>query len=78
MDGHIVCGGYSTQTSCLYYVAGQWKYRNDLQYQRTSHVSWRRPDGELLMIGGEMSTKSSEVVSSSGYQKGFTAKHVVQ
>jgi len=78
MDDHIMCGGYLTQSSCLYYVAGKWtKYRNDLQIERANHVSWRRRDGEVLLIGGETSKNTSEVVSSSGHQKGFNLKHEV-
>ena len=75
MDNHIMCGG----SSCLYYVAGKWtKYRNDLKFKRSFHVSWRRPDGEVLLIGGEQSRKTSEMVLSSGHQKGFNLQHEVQ
>ena len=77
-DNHITCGGSYTQTSCLHYVAGKWtKYRNDLMFKRYYHVSWRRPDGEVMLIGGEHSKKTSEVVSNSGHQEGFNLKHDV-
>ena len=78
MDNHIMCGGYGTQSSCLHYVAGKWvKYRNDLKSKRTAHVSWRRQDNDVILIGGESSKKNSEVVSSSGHQKGFELQHEV-
>ena len=74
-----MCGGTSTKTSCLYYVAGKWtKYRNDLMFERSYHVSWRRQDGEIILIGGANSKKTSEVVSSSGHQKGFNLQHEVK
>ena len=80
MDKNIICGGYYTQSSCLHYVAGKWtKYRNDLNFKRYNHVSWRRQDGEVMLIGGESSKskKTSEVVSSSGHQNGFNVQHEV-
>ena len=78
MDDHILCGGYNSQSSCLYYVAGKWtKYRNDLKFKRTIHVSWRRQDNEVILFGGEYSKKTSEVVSSSGQQEGFNLQHEV-
>ena len=80
IDNHIICGGYYTKTSCLHYVAGKWtKYKNDLKFKRLFHVSWQRQDGEVILIGGENynSRKTSEVVSSSGHQKGFNVQHGV-
>ena len=81
LDDHILCGGTggsSTQTSCLGYVAGKWtKYRNDLKFKRYSHVSWRRQDGKVMLIGGGVSKNTSEVVSSSGHQDGFNVRHEV-
>ena len=81
MDNHIMCGGYHTQSSCLHYVAGKWtKYRNDLKFKRHFHVSWQRPDGEVMLIGGwnVNSQKTSEVVLSSGQQEGFNLKHKIK
>jgi len=78
MDNHIMCGGGNTQSSCLHYVAGKWtKYRNDLKFKRTYHVSWRRQDREVILMGGGNGQKTSEVVSSSGHQKGFNLQHEV-
>ena len=80
MDDHILCGGGggSTSTSCLRYGAGEWtKYRNDLKFERYHHVSWHRQDGTVMLIGGGGSKNTSEVVSSSGHQKGFNVQHEV-
>ena len=78
VDNHILCGGSWTQTSCLRYVAGKWtKYRNNLKFGRYWHVSWRRQDGNVMLIGGRQSNNTSEVVSSSGHQKGFGLQHEV-
>ena len=78
MDNHILCGGVYTRSSCLHYVAGKWtKYRNDLKFKRVWHASWRRQDGEVLLIGGGDSKKTSEVVSSSGHQMGFNLQHEI-
>jgi len=80
MDNHIMCGGSSTLSSCLYYGAGKWtKYRNVLKFLRNYHVSWQRPDGEVMLIGGwnVNSQKTSEVVLSSGQQEGFNLKHKI-
>ena len=80
MDNNIMCGGYFTKSSCLYFVDGEWtKYRIDLETERSGHVSWQRPDGEVILIGGEFEyvERTSEVVSSSGHRKGFTLQHGV-
>ena len=91
MDNHILCGGTTKTSSCLYYEAGNWtNYGKDLKGRRSLHVSWRRPDGQVILMGGpppstssifaggsKGNEKSSEVVSSSGTQKGFDLKHEV-
>jgi len=78
MDDDIMCGGYSTKTSCLRYVAGEWtRFRRNLVNSRSNHVSWKRPDGEVVLLGGEdsKSTKTSEVVNGSDKQIGFDLKY---
>ena len=76
MDGHIMCGGFGTKTSCLLYVAGKWtRFRRNLMNSRSHHVSWKRPDGDVVLLGGEESKKTSEVVTGSGKQMGFDLKY---
>ena len=76
LDGHIMCGGSPTKTSCLHYVAGKWtRFRRNFVNSRSDHVSWMRPDGEVVLLGGEFSKKTSEVVTASGKQTGFDLKY---
>jgi len=73
-----MCGGDVTRTSCLHYVAGKWtKFRRNLVNSRSYHVSWMRPDGEIVLLGGDekRSMKTSEVVTGSGKQTGFDLKY---
>ena len=78
MDKNIICGGSYTRSSCLHYVAGKWtKYRNDLKFERIHHESWRRQDDQVILIGGSVSKKTSEVVSISGNQEGLNLQHGV-
>jgi len=76
MDGHLLCGGYDTYTSCLHYIAGKWtRFRRNFVKSRSYHVSWMRPDGEVVLLGGEYSMKTSEVVTASGEQRSYDLKH---
>ena len=80
MDDHILCGGDAKESmsSCIHYVGGLWtQYRRDLQNKRRYHLSWKREDGQVVLIGGENgeSTKTSEVVANSGEQNGFELKY---
>ena len=71
-DGPLVCGGYSfgevgldVMSSCVS-LGGQggWVRSHDLLSCRHEHTSWRTEAGTLL-LGGEASYKSSELVSGS-------------
>ena len=76
MDGDILCGGYETETSCLHYGSDGWtKYGWNLQQERDDHVTWRRPDDSLQIMGGQYSPKTSEIVTSGGSQIGFDLKY---
>ena len=76
MDGGILCGGEYTKTSCLHYGSEGWtKYGWNLQYEREDHVTWRRPDDGLQIMGGANSLKTSEIVTSGGSQIGFNLKY---
>ena len=62
-----MCGGYATKTSCLHYVAGKWtRFRRNFVNSRSDHV---------VLLGGEYSKKTSEVVTGSGKQTGFDLKY---
>ena len=78
MNGDLSCGGGGTGgalNSCIHYGVGGWsKYSWNLQQQRYGAVSWRLPNGKGVQIMGGWSygsEKTSEIVTSTGSQKGF-------
>ena len=76
MDGAILCGGTGTPTSCLHFGRDGWsKYGWNLLQKRYSHVTWRRPDDSLQIMGGDYSPKTSEIVTSGGSQIGFDLQY---
>ena len=76
MDGDILCGGSLTDTSCLHYGSEGWtKYGWNLLQKRVDHVTWRRPDDSLQIMGGYYSKKTSEIVTSGGSQIGFDLQY---
>ena len=76
MDGDILCGGYYTRTSCLHYGSEGWtKYGWNLQQKRSEHLTWRRPDDSLQIMGGIHSPETSEIVTSGGSRIGFDLKY---
>ena len=76
LDGDILCGGYYTRTSCLHYGSEGWtKYGWNLQQKRSEHLSWRKPDDSLQIMGGIHSPKTSEIVTSGGSRIGFDLKY---
>merc|ERR1719348_2290193 len=79
LDENILCGGMNIDT-CSHYIAGKWtKYGKDLSHPRFAHVSWRRPDGQVVLMGGHRteSKKTSEVVFNSTNQEGFDLKYKI-
>ena len=82
-DGLVLCGGYpDTGTSChtLNTDTAQWTKTHSLSERRDSHASWRREDGSILIIGGDYSKTTTELVSeSSGVSTpGFTLKYTTE
>ena len=76
MDGDILCGGTGTPTSCLHFGSEGWtKYKWNLQQTRYDHLTWRRPDDGLQIMGGYDSPKTSEIVTSGGSQIGFDLQY---
>ena len=87
MDGDLICGGgdsdSASETSCLQYGVGGWsKHSWSLQQRRSGAVSWRLPNGGGVQImggwdigGGWNNSKTSEIVTSAGSQKGFDLKY---
>jgi len=62
MDENVICGGFKAGSSiresgplsnCLHFEEGQWMaYNLSLPQTVHSHVSWRRPDGGIQLMGG--------------------------
>ena len=76
MDGDFLCGGTGTLTSCLHFGSDGWtKYGWNLLQKREDHVTWRRPDDSLQIMGGIHSPKTSEIVTSGGSRIGFDLKY---
>ena len=67
-SGYTACGGCcdeATGTTCASFIAGQWESSHTLRVERYHHVSWRSPNGTLLM-GGRSSAaiRTTELLSS--------------
>jgi len=85
LDGNMLCGGSNcvkrdttTQTTCLYRNNEfTWEsYPWSMKAARYNHVSWKRPDGAVQLMGGYKSSGyTSEVVTSSGSVDGFPMKY---
>ena len=63
-DGEVACGGSgvtATRTSCVSLTASGWTTSHQLLEMRDEHVSWRSPDG-LLLMGGNF-TQTTELLS---------------
>ena len=78
-DGIKQCGGYGSYQSChtLNTDTAQWTKTHNLSEKRDSHSSWRREDGSILLIGGDYSETTTELVidSSRVSTPGFTLKY---
>ena len=62
-DGEVACGGSgSGYYSCDSLTASGWTTSHQLVSPRHRHVSWRSPDG-LLLMGGEYSLQTTELLT---------------
>ena len=82
-DGRTICGGGSygrfrtrTRSTCITLnEEGEWKISHRLIEPRASHVSWKMPEGILLM-GGENSPNTTELIKDDGtVQEYFPLKY---
>ena len=48
-DGEVACGGSGGPSTCVSLTASGWTTSHQLQQSWYDHVSWRSPDGLLLM-----------------------------
>ena len=68
-SGLTACGGYysDTRRSCIKFEDGSWTTLTDnLVEQRFWHSSWITPDGDILLIGGDLSPTTTEIVNQDG------------
>ena len=69
-SGLIACGGsyeIDTMRSCIKFEDGSWTTLTDnLVEQRFWHSSWITPDGDILLIGGDLSPTTTEIVNQDG------------
>ena len=45
---------------------GQWRVSHNLKYERSGHTSWDTPDGGVLLVGGENSPDTTELLNDEG------------
>ena len=67
-SGLTACGdGGSEDGSCIKFEAGSWTTLTDnLVEKRYRHSSWINPDGDILLIGGQYSRTTTEIVYQDG------------
>jgi hypothetical protein len=72
MDSLYICGGYyysSAATNCLHFSSGQWYTSHTLVESRYGQSSWQTDQG-LVLMGGDGSPSTSEIVPTAGEQGG--------
>ena len=81
--GHLLCGGgdtSSTEQSCLLFnpTTGQFTTTSvTLRQKRSGHLCWGGEEGDVLLMGGEDSGTTTELVSADGSTSSdsFTLKY---
>jgi len=71
MDSLLVCGGgYPDHkgTTCLTFSSGKWMTSHSLVEKRRHHTSWKTEEGVVMLMGGEGSPTTSELVQMGGEQ----------
>merc|ERR1719342_1205532 len=68
-SGLTACGGGASaiRRSCIKFEDGSWTTLTDnLVEERLYHSSWVSPDGDILLIGGQYSRTTTEIVYQNG------------
>ena len=69
-SGLTACGGtyyIYTEKICIKFEDGSWTTLTDnLVEERYRHSSWVTPDGDILLIGGQYSNTTTEIVYQDG------------
>ena len=82
LNQNIACGGVDPQVrqSCVFYESGTWNdFTWELNNPRKRHVSWKRPNGDIYLIGGGNNEYTTEIISTSASQsiEGFNLEHPI-
>jgi len=76
MDGDTLCGGKESRKSCLKLRNGEWiEIPWELNQERYNHVSWKKSNNDIVLMGGEGSLQTSEVLTDVGSNDGFQLKY---
>ena len=78
-NGFVSCGGGDEGKTCQTLVDGSWKASGDLNKRRIHHISWKRPDGKIHLMGGSESPRTTEIfdIEKGESQKDFKLKEKV-
>ena len=69
LDRNLLCGGNIDPSTCLQYDEGNWNQLSfALNQPREMHVSWKRPNDKVILMGGLYSPNTTEIVSPYGSQ----------
>ena len=68
MDSLLVCGRGKTRTTCVTFSSGNWITSHSLVEERYAHTSWQMEEGMVVLMGGEGSPATSELVQMGGEQ----------
>ena len=72
-DRLLLCGGAGNSGQChtFHSDSGEWRVKtHNLSEERSTHSSWQREDGTVLLIGGRFSARTTEIVDHK-YLRGF-------
>jgi len=68
-SGLTACGGFKSEsrTSCIQLSAGSWTTQTeDLLFSRYYLSSWTKTEGDILLIGGDGSSSTTEILYENG------------
>ena len=74
MDKLFICGGYYHSLTCLSLLSGEWVATHVLHHRRYASNSWDTSQG-LLILGGDDSPHTSEVVPADSNQQSFPMQY---
>ena len=76
-DGLLQCGGAGNTLHCHTFQSGEWVKTHNLSEEREYHSSWQRGDGTIVLMGGDDSPTTTEIVSDSSAVStpGFSLKY---